>query len=115
MPPLSQFVPTGLLFFIVIGAGVLWSRTRRVSSLAQFVASLFVFSGFALEQVRWFFVLPADQSVFADVMRSGPMHVAMSLAQLLGSVTFSVGYFCHAIRPNASNQAMQRTAGRSDI
>ena len=99
MAPLSMFVPSALLFCIVIGAAILWSRTRRISTLAQLVASVLAFVGVALEQIRWLFVLPADQSMFAHVMRSDPMDASIKLAQLLGSVAFAVAYFCYATRP----------------
>ncbi len=110
---LVDFAPTAMLFCVAIGAGFLWSRTRRASSLAQFISSVLLFAGFALGQIRWLLVTPYDHSVFANVMRSEPMRISMSLAEFIGMGTFAISYLCYALRRNASNQAMQRTAGRS--
>ena len=92
-----EFAPAAVVLFLVIGAGLLWSRTRRTSSLSQFIASGILFSGVVLEQIRWLYVLPSDQSVFANVMRSETMHITMGLAQLIGIVTFLSSYLWFAL------------------
>jgi hypothetical protein len=80
MPPLVAFAPTAVVVLLALGGGLLWSRTRRASSLLQFIGSGILFAGIVLEQIRWLFVLPSDQSVFANVMRSEAMHIYDSLS-----------------------------------
>jgi hypothetical protein len=97
MPPLVEFSPTAVVFFLTLGGGLLWSRTRRASSLLQFIASGILFAGIILEQIRWNFVLPSDQSVFANVMRSEAMHITTASAQLIGIVIFLSSYLWFAL------------------
>jgi hypothetical protein len=108
--PLADFALPAMLLCVTIGAGLLWSRTRRAATLVQFVASVLLFVGLVLERIRWLYVLPADQSVFAHVIRSDLMHIAMSSAQFIGMAAFAISYLCYAARHKASNQAMQLTA-----
>ena len=97
MPPLVEFGPTAVALSLAIGAGLLWSRTKRVSTLLQFAASVILFSGIVLEQIRWLYVLPTDQSVFANAMRSEAMHITIASAQLIGMVAFLSSYLWFAL------------------
>ncbi len=111
---LVESAPTMMSLFVALGAGLLWSRTRRASTLAQFISSVLLLAGLGLYELRWRFTTPFDHSAFADVMRSESMRVSISLAQFIGIVAFAISYLCYALRRSASNQAMQRTAPRSD-
>jgi hypothetical protein len=97
MPPLVEVAPTAVVLFLVFGSGLLWSRTRRTSSLLQFIASALLFAGVVLEQIRWLFVLPSDQSAFAHVMRSETMGITMASTQLIGIVAFLSSYLWFAL------------------
>jgi cbb3-type cytochrome oxidase subunit 3 len=92
----EDVAPSALLLCIVAGAALLWRRTRRASSLAQLVASVLLFVGFGLDQLRWRSVTPYDHSAYADVMRSAPIHIAMS-AWPIGFVVFAIGYLWYAL------------------
>ena len=96
MPPLVEFARTAAVCLLVVGAALLWSRTRRASSLSQLVGAGLVLVGTLLQQTRWLFVSPADQSAFATVMRSEQMHLVMFSALLVGVVTFLSGYLWSA-------------------
>ena len=89
-------LPSVALLCVVVGASLLWLRTKRTASLLQLVASVLLFFGITLDRIRWQLVTPYDHSVFADVMRSESMRIAMLLAPLLGLLFFSVGYLCYA-------------------
>jgi hypothetical protein len=97
MPPIAEFAPTAVVLFLVVGAGLLWRGTRCASSLSQFVASGLLFAGVVLEQMRWLFVLPSDQSAFAHVMRSETMRITIASAQWIGIVAFLSSYLWFAL------------------
>ena len=84
--------PSVMLLCVTVGAGVLWHRTKRSSSLVQFIGSLLLFAGFALQQLRWSTVTPYDHSLYADVMRSEPMRIGMGLAFYIGLGIFAISY-----------------------
>ncbi len=89
-------LPVAALICVVVGASLLWIRTKRTSSLLQMVASVLLFFGITLDRVRWQFVTPDDHSAFADVLRSESLRIAMLLAPLLGLIVFSIGYLWYA-------------------
>ena len=101
--PLIDLALPAMVLCVTIGAGLLWSRTRRASMLVQFVASVLLFVGLVLERIPWLYVLPADQSAFADVMRSDLMDISMSSAQFIGMAAFAIGYLSDAALHKASN------------
>ncbi len=88
--------PIVALFCVVLGAALLWRFTRRASSLLQLVASVFLFFGIGLHRVRWQLVTPYDNSVFADVLRSEALRVAMLIAQSVGFALFAASYLWYA-------------------
>ena len=96
MPPLVDIARAAAVCLLVIGADFLWRRTRRASTLSQLVGAGLVLLGTLLEQIRWLFVLPADQSAFASVMRSEQMHIVTFSVLVVGVVTFLSGYFWFA-------------------
>ena len=89
--------PNVMLLCVVVGAGVLWRRTKRALCLAQFIASLLLFVGFAFDQLRWSSVSSGDHSVYADVMRSEPMRIGMGLAFYFGCLGFALSYVWFAL------------------
>jgi TRAP-type mannitol/chloroaromatic compound transport system permease large subunit len=89
-------VPFAALLCVVVGAALLWIRTKRTSAMLQMVASVLLFLGMALDRVRWQFVTPYDNSAFADVLRSESMRIVMLLAPLLGLTVFSISYLWYA-------------------
>ena len=97
MPPLIEFAPTAVVLSLVVGAGVLWNRTRSPSSCSQFIAAGVLFAGVVFEQIRWLVVLPADQSAFALLMRSETMRIVMASAQWIGVVAFLSSYLWFAL------------------
>lgn len=92
---LWDVMPVIAFICVVAGAALLWSRTRRASSLLQLIASVLLFLGVALNRVRW--LLPPDaNSIFADALRSEPMRIAMTLVPLLALIPFSISYLWYA-------------------
>ncbi len=94
---LIDVAPVVMLLCVAVVAGVLWRRTRRASSLAQFIASVLLFAGFALYHFRRWYVTPYDHSAYADAMRSEPMRISTDIAQFIGMVVFAIGYLWYAL------------------
>jgi hypothetical protein len=93
----EDVAPSALLFCIVAGTALLWSRTRRASSFAQLVGSVLLFAGFALDQLRWRTVTPYDHTAYAEVMRSASMHIAISTLWPIGFVVFAIGVLWYGL------------------
>jgi hypothetical protein len=89
--------PLLMLLCVAVGAGVMWRRTKRGSSLVQFIGALLIFAGFTFQQLRWQSVTPYDQSVYADVMRSEPMRIGMGFAFYIGCLAFAISYVRFAL------------------
>jgi hypothetical protein len=108
-----EFTPTLIVLCLVIGASLLWNRSKRISALAQLLASaglLFV----ALVEHLQSFATPFDKSSFAQVLWSPWTPEAKIGIAFASAIVFSVAYLCYSIRSKSSNHAIQRTAPRSD-
>ncbi len=96
------------------GASVLWAKTRRATALLQLLAASVVFVACAIQALA--LVLTAlDHNTLLDTLRTSRVDVAVDVALVAGVLFFSLAYFIDALRQNASNKAMQRTAGRAAI
>ena len=89
--------PIVMLLCVVVGACILWRRTKRALCLAQFIASLLLFGGFAFQPLRWSSVTSYDHSVYAEVMSSKAMRIGMGLALYIGCLAFSISYVWFAL------------------
>ena len=94
---LLDVIPVVMLLCIAVGAGVLWHRTRRSSSLAQFVGSLLLFAGFAISQLRLLSTSPYSQSAYAEALRSDTMRTLETYAAFIGIVIFAFGFLRYAL------------------
>ena len=96
-PFIYDLAPVLMLLCVAVGAGVLWRRTKRVSSLAQVIGAILIFAGLAFQQLRWLSVMPHDQSIYAEVMRSDPMRIGMGLTFYVGCLAFALSYAWFAL------------------
>jgi hypothetical protein len=91
----AQFGPTLLILCLAVGSVLLWSRTRRVSTLLQFISTteLFVFT--LLFNLRSILVSdPFHPPLWARILSSDVVEVA----QVFGVVAFPIGYLWYAIQ-----------------
>ena len=88
----SHVMPLAVTLCVGIGAFVLWRRTQRASSLVQFIGSVFLFYGFAVNDLRW------RSLAYTDFIRSGSMRISMDIAWLIGFWLFAIGYLLYALR-----------------
>ncbi len=94
---LIDATPVVMLLCIAVGAGVLWRRSRCLSSLTQFVGALLLFAGFAISQLRLWSTSPYSQSAYAHALRSDTMRTVEESAVLIGVTVFALGFLRHAL------------------
>jgi hypothetical protein len=76
---------------IVVAAGFLWHRTRRVSALVQLVAAVLLLYGMTVDRYGW-------HSNGLDAVWSEPIRISRDIAMFLGFVLFPVSYLLYALR-----------------
>src|SRR6188472_2833447 len=100
MPGLPQHIlevsVIGLLLLgVILGATLLWKRTRRVAALTQLVAVTVVFVSWAFSE---FLRFAADARVsLPDVLWSESLETVMFGALVIGVAVFAVGYLWYAL------------------
>ena len=84
---------------LLVGAALLWTRTRHISALLQLIPCCILFVLAALDELRRF-LDRADNSQLSDLMRQSATRVFVQITGLLCFVFFLVGYIWNARRPN---------------
>ena len=96
-----EAMPSVLGLCVVVAAALLWRRTRRTSTLVQFVGSLLFFAGLAFYALKWQIMgseFEAPASDFARLMRSDSMQIAADFAWNIGFTLFAISYLVYALR-----------------
>jgi hypothetical protein len=112
MPGPLQIVPPGLLMFcVVIGALLLWTRTKSAAALVQLVAASLLFVDWAVFAI-YQLCLRIEPFGLDPVATPEPFQAARRIVVLVALVAFPIAYVWYAFTLKASNQAMERTADR---
>ncbi len=88
--------PLWILLVIVVGAGLLWRRTRRAPDLAQFVASCLFLAAVAFDYVHPRIITP-ESSALERALQSDAVRITVSFTEFLGFSVFSASYLWHAL------------------
>jgi hypothetical protein len=84
-------MPIAVPLCVVVGAALLWRRTRRASAVVQLVGSTLILYAMIVNQFWW-------HSNGLDAVRSEPVRISMDIAMFLGFLLFPVSYLLYAVR-----------------
>jgi nitrogen fixation-related uncharacterized protein len=87
----SPLLPVALLLCIVVGAGLLWRRNRRASTLTQLIGSSLICYSLALNAFRY----PPYSIGFNQFE---PIRISIDIAVDIGLPLFAISYLVYAIR-----------------
>src|SRR5215510_3039822 len=87
-----QFGPTLLFLCLAAGSFLLWSRTKRASTLLQLISATALFLFGLLFNIRSIFVDPFHPPLWARILWSNPINQIIEVAQVLCAVAFPIGY-----------------------
>ena len=99
---------------VVIGAGVLWTRTKRLPALLQLIMGGIDFFLLAAKQVA-LYLRAAGKTDFYDFTCDPNVEEASGITLMISVAVFPILYLWYALGEKASNDAIQRTADGSTI
>jgi hypothetical protein len=82
---------------LLVGAAILWRRTKRASSLLQLIACSVFFVVIGLEQVAQFLAIVCGRTEFLDALRTSSYASVQWVAFVISAVGFPIGYTWYAI------------------
>ncbi len=79
---------------------MLWSRTRRASTLMQFISATALSLFGLLFNIRSLFVDPFQPPLLARIVWSNSVNQIIGVAQVFCVVAFPLGYLWYAVQQN---------------
>jgi hypothetical protein len=108
---LYTIAPGVLMLCVVVGAVLLWKRTRHASALVQLVAASLLVMDWAITGI---YELASESNTWLGTrFWSEPFQTVRHFTVSVALVVFPIAYLWYAFTQKASNHAMERTSDRS--
>jgi hypothetical protein len=86
-----------LTLLLLIGAVILWRKTKRLSVLLQLFAASVLFVVIWLELLAQFLAIVCGRTEFLDALRTSTYMSVQWVAFVISGFAFPIGYICYAI------------------
>jgi hypothetical protein len=109
-----DIAPSVIILCLGTGAMLLWRRTRRVATLVQLLSAVLMLIAWSLFELRIQTTGEFETTSYSLLLRAPWLRFAVDACMWSSIFVFSTAYVWDAITQRACNQAIQRTAPRSD-
>jgi hypothetical protein len=87
----------GMTLLLLIGAIILWRKTKRASALLQLFAASVLFLFIWLELIAQFLAIVCHRTQLLDALRGSRVQTVGWIALLISGFAFLVGYIWYAV------------------
>jgi hypothetical protein len=92
-----DLIPPAITLLLLVGAIILWRRTKRASALLQLFAASGLFLFMWLELIAQFLAIVCHRTQLLDALRGSHVQTAEWIVLLISGFAFPVGYLWYAL------------------